>query len=319
MKSNFIKTANALEKKINDNILPLEYIPVAPYVTISPTGNVIYKDDFRNQTRYISISYQFIEKTVNKVYKKYGSDIKSVDDVEEFDDLYAIDYGDGNPPSLVGGNHTVGIQAGVGLDITRARIIDFQKDCNGDMNVVAHIGNVLNKQKVESQGLSNEDIKIEYYKILDSKSEAGEDPSLTDEETEWFLECYPQVSARTLGQWKSHHKSSGGRRNPKKEWDRDSLNETYRYTTTLTSKYKDYIVLKPRTLDAFDRTALEEMVKGMVNDPNKTKVLVMLYCSTITQVDLWLEGNAEQEVKDYYQKVSERFGITLEYEMLAWE
>lgn len=318
MNAQFIQTVTTLKKKINDNILPIEYIPLEPYVSISATGNVIYKDEYRNQTRYMQICYDFIEKTKNKVINKYGEDIKSVDDVKEFDDLYAIDYGNGEPVSLVGGNHTAGIQVGVGLDVSRARIIDFQKDCNGDINVVTHIGNFLNQSNKETQGLSNEDIKLEYYRIIDSKIESGEDSNLTEEEMEWFLNEYPQVSSRTIGQWKSHH-NTGGRRQPTKVWSKDDLNDAHNYNVNVTTKYKDYVVLQPRTLDAYNRTALEEMVKGLVQYPDKNKVLVLLYCSTVKQVDLWLEDNMEDEVKDYYQKVSERFNITLDYEMLAYE
>ena len=149
----------------------------------------------------------------------------------------------------------------------------------------------------------------------------GEDPTPTPEEIDDFLQEYPQISAYNTGQWKSCHPAVGGRRKPLVTYSKQRLKDLHNLFQNNMEKYKDYVVLAPRQVNVYNVTGMAEMVKGLSKEENegKDKVLMLLYCDTQLQADKWQSGDTPKEVKDYFSKVSKRFSITLEFEMLAYE
>ena len=312
------------KKKHRSGKLKSKTVELASYFKHTFDGSPYANPKSRWQVRTFDVNLDFIEKITNKVKAKYGENIKSVDDVPEFDNLVVIenlgnDYYDVDP--LGGGNHTAAIQYNVGLKKSRADVIDFQEDCGGKLEVLNRICNYLNKSDKERQGLSNDDIKREFYSLMSIREERGEDPKPTQEEIQEFLKEYPQITAKTIGQWKSNHPTIGGRKQPLVSYSAQQLKDLHNLFQNNMEKYKNYVVLAPRQINAYDVTGVAEMVKSLTKEENegKDKVLMLLYCKTQTQADDWQSGSTKKEVQDYFSKVSQRFSVTLEFEMLAYE
>lgn len=312
------------KKKRNSGKLKTKTIELAPYFKHTFDGSPYANSKSRYQTRTVDVNLDFIEEKTNYVRSKYGDNIKSVDDVKEFDNLVIIenlndDYYEVDP--LGGGNHTAAIQYNVGLKESRADVIDFQEDCGGKSEVLHRICNLLNQTEKDRQSLSNADIRREFEKMMENREERGEDPTPTPEDIEDFLQTYPQISAKNIGQWKRYHPTIGGGREPLVSYSKQRLKDLHNLFQNSMEKYKDYVVLAPRQVPAYNVTGMAEMVHELSKEENegRDKVLMLLYCKSQTQADEWQSGDTPKEVKDYFSKVSQRFSITLEFEMLSYE
>ena len=62
---------------------------------------------------------------------------------------------------------------------------------------------------MSNQGTENDDIKLEFWSLMDSRVENGDAAKPTREEQDDFLNDYPQINQPTLTNWMAHHKEGG--------------------------------------------------------------------------------------------------------------
>ena len=188
---------------------------------------------------------------------------------------------------------------------------NLAQEGRGTDSVVGHLtpGEVV----VPKELLNNTRLREELTKAFE---EAGLDPKPTEDEIQEFLDIYPSVSRRTIGQWISNT-DAGGRKKPRIEYtDSELASATKLYTSS--QKYADYVICNPQTVAHWNDTGTATPMTLMATE-GKTKALVVFYCSTIEQVELWKSGKLEKKIKAHYTKLNNYYEVTIEYDMLRYE
>jgi len=91
-------------------------------------------------------------------------------------------------------------------------LFDFEKDLKGKESLLRRLGNLLNKEEVERNSTSRDDVKAELYDIMDERIAEGKDAKPSDDEIDELISLYPFVDRRSIGQWISYHQTGGTRR-----------------------------------------------------------------------------------------------------------
>ena len=222
---------------------------------------------------------------------------------------------------LLNGSHTAEMtyilkQRGIDVKPSKGCVVDFERDLGGKLSNALALGNALNEIEVEKGDVQDNDIRKHLFQILDEKIEDGLEPRVTATEKEEFIGLYPRISRATIGQWISYREDVGGRREPLITYTAGEL-QTQKTALENLTQYKDYVVLEPRTLSAALETGVEQAFRRM-QEFNKRKCLVVLYCKTRAMQDSW-ENGQEERIQDEYVSLSEYYDVTIEYQMLRYE
>jgi hypothetical protein len=82
-------------------------------------------------------------------------------------------------------------------------------------------------------------------------------------------------------------------------------------------KYRDYVILEPRTLGAWESTGVAQSFIQCKNE-NKTKVLVPFYCASVAESEK-LENGEDVKITNFYKELGEYYGLTFEVDFLSCE
>lgn len=207
------------------------------------------------------------------------------------------------------GIHTTMIN--IRLDILEAdyNVVNFKEHLNSDVSKLRRLGNLLNISDNSKQETEDEAIKLEFYEMMDRNVEEGREAKPTKEQYGDFLDAYDQINQETLSSWVSHHKQYGGRRKPLRPYTTLELEER---KTKLENKtaYDDYSVLNPNHLSNWKDGVLSAIWKQCY-DEEKDKALVILYASNTRQQKEIESKTYLDNIRDYYKKTSEKYGLTI--------
>lgn len=260
-------------------------VPLLPFFTEPLPGQYAVKEETRVQSRNELIDEEFINSQIRKV--------QSTDDYSGLTKPTLVYFSrdviknkkiihEGNSTKVAGGNHGIGISVGVGIFETDAFIIDYEKNCGSKLSTLKAICNGLNTVFEERQGVKDEDIKLEFYELIDERIEAGLDPKPTQEQQHDFLERYPQINSGTIANWIAHHDGIGGRRSPIKKWTKPEVK-----ASVLALKdniaYDGMVHLGATTVFGYDGEMLGRLVKDCTAANNK-RAVVTIYANDVDQV-----------------------------------
>ena len=296
-----------LAEKIKSGDYPTERIELDQFFTKTFDGDWVPDPDKRIQVRETTRDVNFIIRAINK--------IQSSGDDSGLEPLTCVRMPNGDL-LVLNGSHTSEIEIKIGKTEADAHIIDWVKDLGGRMSIAQRMGNLLNFQNVEKVSTHDEDVKNELYQFMAEKREAGLDPKPTEDEIQEFLDIYPSVSRRTIGQWISNT-DVGGRKKPLIEYTDSELASAAKHYTSQ-QKYVDYVICNPQTVEHWNDTGTATPMTLMATE-GKTKALVVFYCSTIKQAESWKSGKLEKKIKAHYTKLNNHYEVTIEYDMLRYE
>ena len=204
---------------------------------------------------------------------------------------------------LIGGTHTTCAEGQTGVDKLEFYCVDFENDLNGDVSLIRRLGNLLNQKKVIVQGLSDDAIKLEYHQYLDSRLKEGLDLIPTKEEKQTWVEDYPQITIRTLGQWDSYHEE-GARRKPIKVYN-DALKQTS-LDVLAAAVGNGYSFISPYQITDWNNTALSMVIREIYEKEHSKsviKICLPLYCTTQAQADKLKDG-WNKDIQDFYDIIA---------------
>jgi uncharacterized protein with von Willebrand factor type A (vWA) domain len=242
--------------------------------------------------------------------------LKKTGDRSNLSTLTTVFFPKTNTEKLLNGSHTAEIELGIGMTKASATTINFDTELGGKMSKVRRLGNLLNREEVERNSTSADDVKGELYEIMDERIADGKDAKPTEDEIEELIELYPFVSRKTIGQWISYHQQGGSRRAPLKSYSAEELKQQKVFYTKQ-RKYRDYVILPPRTLGAWESTGVAQSFIQCKNE-NKTKVLVPFYCSSVAESEK-LEKGKDKEIEKFYKELGEYYGLIFEVDFLSCE
>ncbi len=204
---------------------------------------------------------------------------------------------------IIGGTHGTVIKATLGDIKSKYYIVDFREDLNSDVRKLRRLGNKLNEEFVESIGLDDNDIREEFYAIMDERKREGLDPHPTQEEKDDFTNDYPQISGQTIGNWIAHHPKHGGRRLPLKVYSKPELdNQKVAYENM--TQYDGYEILPVLSLVDWNLGALSNLLK-LTSTSKKRKVLIPLYAKLYSQMEELEAGKIQKTIKTTYEEIRE--------------
>lgn len=267
------------------------------------------------QVRDESVNYAFVERQVAKISKNgdYSELKKPV--ILYFPEKYnyeGIEF-PRNSFAILDDTHGILIKVNVGLFKYDAYIVNFQTDLDSREDSVRRLGNLLNVRVSEHQSTQKSDVKREYHSRMDYRISLGLDANPTPEEDEKFLECYPFLTARTLGQFRSSHSEEGNRSKKSLMVWTPELREDELKRICKLPKYEDngYVIVPPRTVQAWNEEALAYGLKKAYEEKLK-RVLIILYASTKKQADGIDndEGSySKTRIEKYYEGMAEYYGL----------
>ena len=282
------------------------------------------------QVRKIQINFEFINKQVTKVETtgdKSGLDKKGTvvffpEDAEyEGLKIPAGSY------CIIGGAHGTVISYRVGVFKKEYNLVNFKHDLNSNILHLRRLGNKLNETFNEKNPFENDDIKLEFWSMMDSRIDAGEDAKPTKEEQQDFLNDYPQINQATVTNWMAHHKE-GGRRAATMQYTDKQLDD-FKVDLSVMECYKDYNILQPMVLGAWNDKALARVIieseRGLNVTPldarqGKKKVLVPLWAKSATDMQRLEKGDIQGTIEDMYNKWCKHMSFdALEATFLPWK
>tara|TARA_B100002019_G_scaffold101964_1_gene87932 strand:+ start:213 stop:1133 length:921 start_codon:yes stop_codon:yes gene_type:complete len=288
----------------------IEDVNIQQFFMPTVTGELIPNPDTRIQVR----EYVRDIGRVNSIYNK----VSQTKDYDKLENLTVVRYpSDAKIPEKIGnGNHTVEVEAMLGMKKARSYIVDFEKDLRGKHSLAMRLGNQLNNHDVDRKSVSDADIKKEFYQLIkEKKEETG--GKLSKAEKDEFAKAYPQISTHTLGQWESHHEDVGSRQKPVLTYTPQQLSEIVRNLVSF-EEYAGYAICEARTLRAWSDTGISAAFVAM-EEKGVKKALIPLYCDSIAMVEKWENGKIKQTITERYAKLSEFYGVTLEFKMIRYE
>ena len=261
------------------------------------------------QTRNNLIDYSFVARQVNKVKKtddKSGQELGTVIFFPERFEFNGKLIANSNTYKLGNGNHGTLISAELNEFITPYNVVNFKIDLDGDYPKLRRLLNLLNQTFKERQSNSDDDLKLEWYVIMDDNISKGLPAKPTSEQIADFTEHFPQINIAILNNWSSNHKTAGGRRSPFKTYTQAEL-ETQKTTFGDVAKYADYTVLTPTTIKSWNGEVLGRMINETTSKLSK-KVLIILYASTEAQAQQLEDGKIQKKIEDGYTDICEHIG-----------
>ena len=302
--TNLIKLA----KDIESGNRPSNDIDITQFFKKLSGGEYIPDMDKRIQVRNKDRDVDFVERTVNKINK--------TGDRSKLSTLTIVYFPKTNEESLLNGNHTVEIELLLGMNKASATSVNFDTELGGKMSLARRLGNLLNREEVERSSTSADDVKGELYAIMEERIAEGKDAKPSEDEIQELIDLYPFVSRPTIGQWISYHQQGGSRRSPLKSYSGEELKQQKEFYTKQ-RKYRDYVILAPRTLGAWESTGVAQSFIQCKNE-NKSKVLVPFYCASIAESEK-LEKGEDVKITNFYKELGEHYGLTFEVDFLSCE
>ena len=295
-----------LVKDIESGNRPTNDINITQFFTKLNNGEYVPDMSKRIQVRNRDRDVDFVERIINKIIK--------TGDRSKLNPLTTIFFPKTNTVKLCNGNHTVEIELGVGMTTAPANSVNFDTELDGKMSLARRLGNLLNREEIERNSTSADDVKGELYDIMDERLADGKDAKPSDDEIQELIDLYPFVSRATIGQWISYHNQGGSRRAPLKSYSAEELKQQ-RVFYTKQRKYRDFIVLPPRTLGAWESTGVAQSFIQCKNE-NKTKVLVPFYCASVAESEK-LEKGEDVKITNFYKELGEYYGLTFKVDFLS--
>ena len=212
-----------------------------------------------------------------------------------------------NSYRLVDRTHGMVIDKYIGKTKKKCNIVNFKHDLDSNVLRIFRFANKLNEEIKEEQGLEDEAIRNEIWRLMDQRISEGKDAKPSDEERQSFFDDYSQMDEAQWRKWVSNH-VSGGRRAPNIAYSKDELQATLE-TLKKMKQYEDYIILQPRTIKAWTGeaigSALMQCCEGYVNGEGKKvqprKVLIPLYASNRKQYEDLKDGKMEDNIKSKFK------------------
>ena len=282
------------------------------------------------QIRDIQINWDFINRAVTKIettgnrdgLNKKGTVVFFPDDAEY--DGITIPAG---TFGIIGGSHGTVISQKVGQLKKEYYLVNFKHDLDSNVLKLKRLANKLNEIFIESQGTGNNDIRNEFWSLMDSRIEDGECAKPTREEQDDFLEEYRQINQATLTNWMAHHKE-GGRRAATIQYSDLQLGD-FKVQLSTMECYKNYNILQPMVLGAWNDKALARVIiesaRGLNVKPldarqGMKKVLVPLWAKSATDMQRLEKGVLQQTIEDSYNTWCRHMGFDdLEATFLPWK
>ncbi len=230
-----------------------------------------------------------------------------------------------NSYRLVDRTHGMVIDKYIGKTKKTCNIVNFKHDLDSDVLSIFRFANKLNETVIELQGLEDDAIKNEIYRLMDKRKGEGKEAKPSDKERQSFFDDYPQIDEAQWRNWVSNH-VSGGRRAPNIQYSKDELQAQWEALQNLQC-YQDYIILKPRTIKAWTGEAIGSAVweccEGWVDGEGKKvqprKVLIPLYASNQKQFEDLKDGRVEARIKSKFKALEKFLKFkALEYLMLKY-
>ena len=294
-----------LAKDIETGNRPSKNVNIIQFFNKLGNGDYVPNPDTRIQVRNRDRDVDFVQRIFNKV--------EQTGDRSKLSTLTTVYFPKTNELKLLNGNHTVEIELKLGMHDAPAVTIDFEKDLKGKESLLRRLGNLLNKEEVERNSTSCDDVKAELYALMDERISEGKSARPSDNEIEELISLYPFVDRRSIGQWISYHQT-GGTRRPMKSYSNQELKEQREFYKKQ-RKYSDYVILEPRTLGAWIHTGIAEAFRQCMKEQKK-KVLVPFYCGSVAEYNQ-LENGKDEEIIKYYQELGEYWGLTMEADFLV--
>ena len=288
---------------------PFNDIDITQFFTKLSNGEYVPDMKKRIQVRNKDRDVDFIDRIVNKINK--------TGDRSELSTLTTVFFPKTNTVKLLNGNHTAEIQLLLGMQKSPAfNSINFDTELGGKMSMARRLGNLLNREEVERNSTSADDVKGELYEIMDERIADGKDAKPSEDEIQELLDLYPFVTRASLGQWISYHEQGGSRRAPLKSYSKEELKQQREFYTKQ-RKYRDYVILEPRTIERFENTGVSQSFIQCKNE-EKTKVLIPFYCDSVAQSEK-LEKGEDVKIEKFYKELGEHFNLTFEVDFLSCE
>ena len=298
---------NQLVKDIESGERPTQDIDILQFFHKQGNGGYIPNMDKRIQVRDKDRDLNFIERVINQV--------NSTGDRSNLSNLTTVYFPKDSVTKLLNGNHTVEIELGLGITKAPASSVNFETELDGKMSKVIRLGNMLNKAEVERTSTAADDVKRELYQLMDERLAEGQDAKPSEDEIKDLLECYPFVNRAQVGQWISYHEQGGTRRGTLIQYNKQALKEQKQFYQKQ-RKYRDFVVLEPRTIERWDNTGVAQAFIQCKNE-NKTKVLIPFYCDSVAQSEK-LEKGEDVKITNFYKELGEYYNLTFEVDFLAY-
>jgi hypothetical protein len=295
-----------LAKDIETGNRPTKTVNLIQFFTQLSNGEYVPNPETRIQVRNRDRDTDFVERIVNKV--------QQTGDRSKLSTLTTVYFPKTEELKLLNGNHTVEIELKLGIHDAPAVTIDFEKDLGGKKSLLRRLGNLLNKEEVERNSTSCEDVKGELYELMDERISEGKCARPSDDEINDLISLYPFVSTRQIGQWISYHQT-GGTRRPMKTYSNQELKEICKFYKKQLKYSEEYVVLEPRTLGAWSHTGIAEAFRQCMEEKKK-KVLIPFYCGSVAEHNQ-LEDGKDKEIIKHYQELGEYWGLTMEADFLV--
>jgi len=288
---------------------PFNDIDITQFFTKLSNGEYVPDMKKRIQVRNKDRDVDFVDRIVNKINK--------TGDRSELSTLTTVFFPKTNTVKLLNGNHTAEIQLLLGMQKAPAfNSINFDTELGGKMSMARRLGNLLNREEVERNSTSADDVKGELYEIMEERIADGKKAKPSEDEIQELLDLYPFVTRASLGQWISYHEQGGSRRAPLKSYSKEELKQQKEFYTKQ-RKYRDYVILEPRTIERFDNTGVSQSFIQCKNE-EKTKVLIPFYCDSVAQSEK-LEKGEDVKIEKFYKELGEHFNLTFEVDFLSCE
>ena len=294
-----------LAKEIETGKRPSSNVNLIQFFTQLSNGEYVPNPETRIQVRNRDRDTDFIDRIVTKV--------EQTGDRSKLSTLTTVYFPETEQLKLLNGNHTAEIELRLGIHDAPAVTIDFEKDLNSKESLLRRLGNLLNKEEVERNSTSRDDVKAELYDIMNERIAEGKDPKPSDDEVDELVKLYPFVDRRSIGQWISYHEV-GGTRRPVKSYSNQELKEQREFYKKQ-RKYSDYVILEPRTLGAWVHTGIAEAFRQCMKE-DKKKVLIPFYCGSVAEYNQ-LENGKDVEIMKYYQELGDYWKLTMEADFLV--
>jgi hypothetical protein len=245
-------------------------------------GKFILNEDKTLQVRGTLLDYKFVEGKMNSVINNAA---KGIDYIHKMPVLVyfsqKVEYEGtvfpNNSYAILDRNHGAVIQVWCGVKTSDCYTVNFDTDLSSSFANVRRLGNLLNYQKEEAQPLLPEHIQTEYHAKMD---EVG--GKLSDAQNQEFRDLYPLLGSGSLRNFSGNH-STGGRTKTVKTWTPLELDKQ---TMEYKSKYKDWLVMSPRTCGSWKGEASGQATWDVLNEvfeDQKKKILFIFYARNKAQ------------------------------------
>lgn len=272
-------------------------------------GDRVPNEDTRIQVRENQLNVDFVDRVVNK--------LQVSGDYSNLDTLVIVYYPEKDEYKLLNGNHTSEIMLRLNILDADCYVVNYETDLGGKDSILLEFGCLLNKVDKEVQSYECSDVKNVLFQHMKEREESGLDPKPTKEYLKHLVKQFPGVNLSNLGGWISCHGTVGGRRKPRKDWREQELkDEKKHYENSL--RYQNHVVLEPRTLNAWNQTAISTLIWECIEQDNR-KVLLIFYCANAKQVLTLTSTDIRAKIEKEYKKVSEFLNIQIDVEYLRYE